>query len=120
MTRDQLRAQHAYQCVRAAASAGQLKDYKILVDTLGANILRSGLAVAIATVEREVGRDRPAAKQMLDDLGAANIHGLQGSDHHSLGETVRSSLDLPAYLLATREALKVVTWFKRAVQALGS
>jgi CRISPR-associated protein Cmr5 len=116
MTRDQIRAQHAY------ARAGNVSEtqapeyqtkYKIAVNDLGANIMRSGLAAAVAFLQR---RNDNAAKQFIDDLGKAGIPGLVDTNHYTFPERVRS-LDLEAYMLATHETLKVAQWFKRAVQA---
>lgn len=49
--RDQQRALHAYNAV-ATVQRQQQKDYEIAVNDLGANILRSGLCAAIASVQR--------------------------------------------------------------------
>jgi CRISPR-associated protein Cmr5 len=88
-------------------------DYKISVNDLGTNIMRSGLAAAIAFLQR---RKDNAAKQFIDDLGEAGIPGLVDTNRDTLPERVRS-LELEAYMLATHETLKVAQWFKRAVQA---
>lgn len=112
MTRDQGRAQRAYTRAGCVAETDR-SDYKISVNDLGPNIMRSGLAAAIAFLQR---RKDEAAMQLIDDLGAAGIPGLENTNRHTLPERVRG-LDLEAYMLATRETLKVVQWFKRAVQA---
>lgn len=114
ITRDQKRAQHAYECF-ARVPVDQRESYKVLVNGLGANILRSGLAASVAFLERENSRSRAEAKLLLDHLGAAGIPGLQ-ADHTSLPRAVRG-LALDDYMLATRETLRVVLWFRRAVQA---
>lgn len=114
ITRDQERAQHAYKCYEGLKPE-QRENYKVLVNGLGANILRSGLAATVAFLERENSRSRAEAKLLLDHLGAAGIPGLEG-DHGTLPRKVRA-LQLDDYMLATREMLRVVLWFRRAVQA---
>lgn len=115
ITRDQERAQHAYKSF-ASLQAAQRENYKVLVNGLGANILRSGLAATIAFLERENARSRAEAKLLLDHLGAARIPGLVGTDSATLPARVRA-LEVEPYMLATREMLRVVLWFRRAVQA---
>lgn len=112
ITRDQQRAQHAYACVGRVPKARR-DDYKVLVNGLGANILRSGLAATIAFLERE---KRDEATTLLGDLGAAKIPGLENTNAATLPARVRG-LGLDEYMLATREMLRVVLWFRRAVQA---
>jgi CRISPR-associated protein Cmr5 len=117
ITRDQKRARHAYDCVRAV-EAKQRDDYKTLVFGLGPSVMRSGLAAALAFVEREKKRT-PAAARFLSDLGAADagLPGLAGSGEE-LPARVRALDDVETYMLATREVLKLTVWFRRAVQAL--
>lgn len=112
LTRAQRRARHAYACA-SQVPEGEQKEYKIAVNDLGANILRSGLAAAMAALERR--RDRAAVKRLLNDLAAAGIPGLEGTGD-ALPGMVRG-LPLEGYMLATKEMLQVVTWLKRAVQA---
>lgn len=112
-TRDQQRALHAYQCV-GAVDERLREDYKVAVNGLGPNVIRSGLAGAVAFLERQ--RKRDAVKLFLDHLGKAQIPGLENKDHRSLPDAVRG-LDLAGYMLASRETLRVAQWFKRAVQA---
>jgi len=112
MTRDQIRAQHAYACVGRVAEADRA-DYRVSVNYLGTNIMRSGLAAAVAFLQR---RKDAAAKQLIRDLASASIPGLVDTSGETFPERVRD-LDLEVYMLATRETLKVAQWFKRAVQA---
>lgn len=112
MTRDQERAIYAYARVDEVG-AGDFEQYKIAVNDLGANILRSGLAAAMATLERS---DRPAVRQLREHLAGAGVPGLEQTTGASLPGTVRQ-LGLNPYMLASREMLKVVVWLKRAVQA---
>lgn len=109
--RDQQRALHAYEAV-AAVPHQQQKDYAIAVNDLGANILRSGLCAAIASVQRLGNR----GEVLLGHLAAARAPGLEDATAQNLAERVRR-LDVDDYMLATRELLRVATWLKRAVQA---
>lgn len=115
LTRDQARARHAYDRVRAVPEE-QRHEYKTLVFALGPNVMRSGLAAALAFVERETKRTR-AAGAFLRDLAGANLPGLAGAND-DLPERVRRLEDVEAYMLATREVLKLSVWFRRAAQAL--
>ncbi len=111
LLRDQQRALHAYEVV-GKAPADQRRDYKIAVNDLGANILRSGLAAAMAELER-LGDH---GKLLLEHLAAAGVYGLHGATGNTLPDRVRA-LDVDSYMLAMREMLKVAAWLKRAVQA---
>jgi CRISPR-associated protein Cmr5 len=109
--RDQQRALHAYQAVGSVRTAQQ-KDYQIAVNDLGANILRSGLCAAIASVQRLGDR----GNVLLDHLAAAGVPGLDGVTARELPRRVRE-LDAAGYMIATREILQIAMWLKRAVQA---
>ncbi len=109
LLRDQQRALHAYDVV-SSVPQNKRKNYKIAVNELGANILRSGLCAAIASVQRLGDND------LLDHLASANIPGLEGTTEQNLAESVRR-LDADSYMIATRELLQVASWLKRAVQA---
>jgi CRISPR-associated protein Cmr5 len=110
-TRDQERALHAYDSVRKVQK-DQRKDYKILVNDLGSQILRSGLAATLAFIKRD--KDADVQKLLIEHLAAAKIPGLKNARTF-----YDDALNLPTpdYMLATRELLKVIAWFKRAVQA---
>ncbi len=110
--RQQLWARHAYESVTSVQD-GQRKDYEIAVNDLGADVLRSGLAAAMAALERKRKR---GGGLLLDHLAAAGISGLEEATGQNLPDRVRR-LELDAYLLATREVLQLATWFRRAVQA---
>jgi CRISPR-associated protein Cmr5 len=116
LTRDQRRALHAYDCVdRVPKDPNQQKDYKIAVNDLGANILRSGLCGALAAVQRLGAR----GGVLLEHLASAGVPGLEGAKADDLAQRVRE-LDVEAYIIATREMLQVALWLKRATQvALG-
>jgi len=109
--RDQQRALHAYNAV-ATVQRQQQKDYEIAVNDLGANILRSGLCAAIASVHRLGNR----GDVLLGHLASAGVPGLESATAQTLAERVRG-LDADSYMIATRELLQVATWLKRAVQA---
>jgi CRISPR-associated protein Cmr5 len=111
LLRDQQRALHAYE---AAGKVGkdQRDDYKVAVNNLGANILRSGLCAALAAVQRLGKR----GELLLGHLATAGVPGLEGTAAGDLARRVRG-LDADSYMIATREMLQVATWLKRAVQA---
>jgi CRISPR-associated protein Cmr5 len=111
LLRDQRRALHAYESVGSVPKAEQ-NDYKVAVNDLGANILRSGLCAAIAAIQRLGGR----GELLLGHLAAAGVPGLEGATANDLAKRVRA-LDADAYMVATREMLQVAVWLKRAVQA---
>lgn len=111
LLRDQQRALHAYDAVNRVGPEQQ-KDYRIAVNDLGANILRSGLCAAIASVQRLGGR----GDVLLGHLANANVPGLEEATAENLFCCVRK-LDAGSYMLATRELLQVAMWLKRAVQA---
>jgi hypothetical protein len=54
---------------------GHEKDYEIVVNDLGANILRSGLCAATAAVQRLGDR----GNVLLDHLASAGVPGLEGA-----------------------------------------
>lgn len=126
-TREQQRAARAYERVREVPSKVR-PDYKPRVNGLGASVLRDGLAAALTFLEREKDAKEPeplktnAAMLLLEDLartlGDANLPGLssKGLSWKTLPGAVRR-LNLAEYMLATRETLRLVVWFRRAVQA---
>jgi CRISPR-associated protein Cmr5 len=109
--RDQQRALYAYDAV-AAIPPEQQNDFKIAVTDLGANILRSGLCAAIASLQRLGHR----GQVLLGHLAAADVPGLEQATAQNLAQVVRE-LDADGYMIATREMLQVAIWLKRAVQA---
>ncbi|MFP2964294.1 type III-B CRISPR module-associated protein Cmr5 [Myxococcus sp. 1LA] len=121
-TREQQRALDAYERVRKVTDPALRADYKPRVNGLGAAVLRDGLAAALAFLERDVGRSAAAAR-LLEDLewclARARLPGLSARDlkeKKGLPGAVRE-LELDAYMLATRESLRLLVWFRRAVQA---
>ena len=117
-TRDQERARHAYSCVQDVARGGptQARDYLIAVADLGAHILRSGLAAALASLQRE--KDGRGGRVLLH-LARAGLPGVawNGADNTDAFVEAVWQLDADAYMLATREALRVAAWLRRAAQA---
>jgi CRISPR-associated protein Cmr5 len=113
MLRDQQRALHAYKAVGSVPTDKQAREnYKIAISDLGANILRSGLCAALASVQRLGDR----GKVLLGHLASADVPGLEGATASDLAKRVRA-LDVDGYMIATREMLQVAMWLKRAVQA---
>ena len=98
-------------------SSGKQQDYKIAVNDLGADILRSGLSAALAVLERS--KDE-RGKQLLDHVArhvaTSRIPDLEKATSDNLPGLVRG-LDVDAYMLATREILQLAGWLKRAAQA---
>jgi len=105
-------ALHAYRQV-AEVPQGKRNEYRITVNDLGANVLRTGLAGAVAVLERE---EKRGGGLVLTHLAAASIAGLVPATGSDLGARVRG-LGLDEYMIATREVLQVATWLRRAVQA---
>jgi CRISPR-associated protein Cmr5 len=118
-TREQRRALHAYRCVEAVPSP-QRADYKARLSGLGSAVMRDGLAAALTFLEREC-QDNPAAATLLghlaDYLATEQLPPFEPvRDGRRLPAAVRE-MPLEAYMLATRELLRVLVWFQRAVQA---
>jgi CRISPR-associated protein Cmr5 len=111
LLRDQCRALFAFKVVNEVPK-DKRDNYKIAVNDLGANILRSGLAAAVAAIERLGDR----GKILLKHLSQAGIPGLEEKNEINFAASVRQ-LDADHYILATRETLRVATWLKRAIQA---
>jgi len=116
LTRDQHRACHAYKRVGQLKSENDIKDYKVLVNGLGPNVIRSGLVAAIAFLQRD--KSSATKNQFAADL--ADAYPLEfGIPKTGLDELARHirHLDPDQYMLVTRETLKLALWFKRALQA---
>lgn len=110
--RDQWRARYAYTAVGSVPQDEQ-KEYKIAVNDLGANIMRSGFLAAVAVLERR----RKHGDRLLKHLADAGLPGLERVNPEDFPSKLRK-LDTDSYILATREALRIATWLKRATQAL--
>jgi CRISPR-associated protein Cmr5 len=111
--RDQARACLAYGKV-AEVKPEQRTDYGIVVQNLGTNLRRMGLAAALSLLERRA--NEAPGRLLLAHVAEANVVGL-GTDAHRLSKRARELDDLASYMLATREMLRLAAWFKRAVQA---
>lgn len=110
--RDQRWALHAYEVISKIPKDAQT-DYKIAVNDLGAEILRNGLSVALAALERSKdGR----GKALLEHVASAGVTGLAGVTGVQLPRRVRE-LEVDEYVIATREILQLAAWLKRAAQA---
>lgn len=114
-TRNQLRAAYAYDRLDAVKRDDRLKDYKILVNSMGPNVVRSGLVAAVAFLQRTSSRER---ERFGRDLAQAFPHTLEmGDSLDTMARRVRK-MSVQDYMIATRECLHIVQWFKRAAQAL--
>jgi CRISPR-associated protein Cmr5 len=116
--KDLERARHAFACAEGVrAEERKTRDeYKSRAQALGPNIVRSGLAAAVTFLDRER-KDRSAAALLLTHLSQAKLPGLEGSTAvDGFAKGVRN-LEVDHYILATREALALCLWLRRAVQA---
>lgn len=113
LLRDQERALYAYQQVASVLDAHR-DDYETALQTFSGTLVRSGLAAAMAALERI--RKRNGTQALLQHLAGASIPGLEGTAADQLAGRVRG-LDVDAYMLATREILRLTVWFRRAAQA---
>lgn len=114
--RDQSRALHAYKSV-ASVPAEHCDDYRIAVNSFGAHVIRTGLCAAIAWLQRT---DTEGASLFLRHLNDAGIRGLAvvpGNKGNTFADKVHSAVAAD-YMVATRDTLALVVWFRRAVQAL--
>lgn len=112
LLRDQQRALRAYAAVDTVTDPQARESYKIAVNDLGANILRSGLCAAIASVQRLGDRGHV----LLGHLATMGVPGLETATARDLAHRIRE-MDADGYMIATREMLQVASWLKRAVQA---
>lgn len=124
LRRDQQRALYAYTKVGEVVADRdvEFKEYKIAVHAIGAEIMRSGLAAAMSELERK--QARKAVGKLMTHLAGAGIPGLlpRNGQSEPIGDELPGqvrALHVGAYMLATREMLQVILWFKRAVQAYG-
>lgn len=118
-TRQQARALHAYERV-GRVPLGERAAYATHLHALGAAVLRNGLAAALAFLERELEsekaeKNKPVGR-LLEDLASALLPGLPQTTGVQLPDVVRR-LEMSDYMLATRELLQSLVWFRRAVQA---
>jgi CRISPR/Cas system CMR-associated protein Cmr5 small subunit len=115
INRDQQRAAHAYRVVTEVYREGDeaWSPYKGIVMELPVVVLRCGLVAAVAWLRRQSGN---AGDRVCRHLVAAGIAGLAGEPAGLLPAVC--ALPLPRYMVATREALKVAGWLRRAAQAM--
>ncbi len=118
LLRDQQRACLAYTKV-AEVQAELRKDYRIVVQDFGTNLRRLGLAAALSMLERKgkgKDKDNSGGQLLLEHLAKASVTGL-GDKPEALARHAREIDDLAAYMLASRELMRLASWFNRAVQA---
>jgi CRISPR/Cas system CMR-associated protein Cmr5 small subunit len=133
MTREQERAAWAYAVLDNKTALDNAKDLRTLANGLPATMLRSGLLGALAFTMRY--QNKRAAEVVLDALVAGlrpaftpdqlptNITGVELAKQLTVSykEDPRTQTTPPPlfseddYILATREALHLVTWLKRAI-----
>lgn len=112
MNRDKARAVMAYGHY-AAVPAGSRDKYKIVVNGFCGTMVRGGLASAMSYLER-LGQ---AANLFRDHLATALSPMMSGPvNGQNLPSAVRALPD-DSYMLVSREALRVMVWYKRAIQA---
>lgn len=113
-TREQKRAQMAYEKVHAVKTEPWLEDYGRQAKQLPALIHQCGLCQALAFLQAKGAADGGAAKrQLLDDL-AATLH-YTGAER--LLKDARE-LTTPDYHLLGRDSLRCAEWLKRYSEAL--
>lgn len=115
-TRDQARAAHAYGVV-GSLRKDDINNFKVVVNSFGATVLKGGLCAAVAWAQRY--HDREASGRLLAALGDASIAGLGPVRAGDLPARIRA-LPPESYMLATRDAVAAIVWLRRAVQAAGS
>jgi len=115
--KDQERARRAYTLVEGIKK--KQRDYKTTLNALGGNIIRLGLSAALAELQR---REKLGGQEVLEHMAQvlkeANLPGL--GDDVTAENLVKkiNALNAEDYMLATREVMAHLAWFRRAVQAL--
>lgn len=113
--RDQERARQAYTDVEAVPTDHR-RGYKIAVNSFGTYVLREGLAAALAWIERD--KNEKAKILLIEHLARTNIRGIGPVKDWQLFCKTARSVPAADYMLATRDLLKTMIWYRRAVQAL--
>lgn len=117
--KDQERARHAYALVERIEDNNKQTDYRTTLNALGGNIIRLGLSAALAELQR---REKLGGKEVLEHLAQvlkqANLPGLEGDVTAENMVKKINALNAEDYMLATREVMAYLAWFRRAVQAL--
>lgn len=120
LTRAQWRTQRALKTWRETEGDKALRDdYRTLVHGFGAQVLRSGLLAAVAFARRY--RNERAADHLLTalfDPRVMSVSPVKGASPDQLVDRV-AALDATAYMLATREVLAALVWFRRVAQGVG-
>ncbi len=115
-TREQHRAQAAYDRVSAVAGEPWKEDYGRQCVHLPALIQQSGLCQALAFLDAKGAdeRKKPCFHRLLDDLAA--VTRLAPDGRRLAGEARQA--DVTRYQWMTIEALKCAQWFKRYAEAV--
>ena len=114
--RDQSRARHAYKSV-ASVPAQHCEDYRIAVNSFGAHVIRTGLCAAIAWLQRTDTEGASLFLRHLNDAGIRGLAAVPGDKGGTFADKVHAAVAAD-YMIATRDTLALVVWFRRAVQAL--
>jgi CRISPR-associated protein Cmr5 len=112
VTRDQIRAQRAYDRVAAPREAKKEADYKRFSKSFPALIHTCGLAQAIA-----FGQVKDPCKELPDSYMADLAHVAGAADLDELAREARTA-SLPHYQRLSRDTLAAATWLKRYAEAL--
>jgi CRISPR-associated protein Cmr5 len=110
LTREQRRAQDAYQRVKARRGRPNPKKYGAMAHRLPALIRSAGLALALEFVES---RGEDAHRDLLDDLSGT----LGFAERQDLLAASRNS-PLPEYARLTRGVLAACTWYRRFAESV--
>lgn len=108
ITRDQRRAQSAFQRIKDVERSAWPKEYGRQCLRLPALIHQCGLCQALAFLQAK-GAKRDECRQLLADI--VGVAGLGSAEH------VRDA-ELTQYQILTREALACAQWFKRYAEAI--
>jgi CRISPR/Cas system CMR-associated protein Cmr5 small subunit len=111
-SRDQERAIHAYRAVEEITEPAKRDAFKRIARRFGADVLRLGLAAALAVLERDNG-----GQGYLKALATAQITYWPGDSAKKFPAWVRNLEKATEYMLVTREVLKIAQWLKRAAEA---
>ncbi len=118
-TREQQRAEKAFQRIRAASNEPWAREYGRLCLRLPALIQQCGLCQALTFYEAKGAADvrgqsrNPEFHRLLEDL--AEVSGLAPNRAVLLDEVRKA--DLVRYQWMTRELLRCAVWFKRYAEA---
>jgi len=120
LTREQLRAQIAYDAVKKLEGEDAAKDYGSMALRFPALLRSAGLVQALAFVHS---RGNEGHKRFIHDFAEALLKlGDKSYSHDTLFYDTyfkeAQSAELPQYIRMTREALALADWFKRFAQSV--